>query len=136
MASYARGFRVEFDNNKAAARLRKAGAAIEVGMGTVRREFAARGAERARAKGASLGSVHRHASAGISAVRDTIKMDTGRHPEIMGAEFGGGRRPRTRQFPPFRGSGPRTAGYMLYPALRELEGDLDTVIARLIDRAL
>lgn len=37
---------------------------------------------------------------------------------IWGAEYGGGSRPRTRQFPPWRGAG-SGAGYFLWPAVRE-----------------
>ena len=37
-----------------------------------------------------------------------------RVPEFYGQEFGGGRRPRTRQFPPHRGR----EGYFLWPTVR------------------
>jgi hypothetical protein len=78
-------------------------------------------ARTARARGAGLGGVHRHAAEAIKAVnqRPIIRLHGEDHPEIFGAEFGGGARPTTRQFPPWRGSG-ETAGYMLYPTIREL----------------
>ncbi|HMM41888.1 MAG TPA: hypothetical protein PKA95_08300 [Thermomicrobiales bacterium] len=37
-----------------------------------------------------------------------------RVPEFYGQEFGGGTRPRTRQFPPHRGR----EGYFLWPTVR------------------
>jgi len=36
-------------------------------------------------------------------------------PSFFGHEFGGGRRPTTRQFPAFKGA----TGYVLYPAIRK-----------------
>ena len=74
----------------------------------------------ARDKGESLGSVHAKAAPGIKAInqRPIIRLFIDEHPYILGAEFGGGRRPTTRQFPPWRGKGD-TAGYMLYPVIRE-----------------
>lgn len=85
----------------------------------------------ARQKASSLGSVHRHASAGIRQAQNQIRLDTGQHPEILGAEFGGGRRSSTRQFPPYRGKGP-SAGYFLWPTIRAA----DKAIAREIERKL
>lgn len=81
---------------------------------------AGRIAQLARGRGSSLGSVHRKAAPGIKAInqRPIIRLFVDEHPYILGAEFGGGRRPTTRQFPPWRGKGD-TAGYMLYPTLRE-----------------
>lgn len=74
----------------------------------------------ARARGTALGSVHAHAAPAVKAVnqRPIIRLFTDEHPEVLGAEFGGGKRPTTRQFPPWRGTG-ETAGYMLYPTIRE-----------------
>lgn len=74
----------------------------------------------ARSRGASLGSVHRKAAPGIKAINQNpiIRLFIDEHPYIQGAEFGGGRRPTTRQFPPWRGKGDQ-AGYMLYPTIRE-----------------
>jgi len=77
-------------------------------------------AKMARARGAQLGSVHAHAAPGIKAVNQApiVRLYGNQHPEIFGAEFGGGARPRTRQFPPWRGKG-QDAGYMLFPVMRE-----------------
>lgn len=77
-------------------------------------------AARAHAKAIGLGSVHKHVAPGIVARGPTVGLDAASQPAILGAEFGGGARPRTRQFPPFRGSGPG-AGYMLFPTIRELD---------------
>lgn len=77
-------------------------------------------AKRARARGHQLGSVHGHAAPGIRAVNQApiVRLFAEEHPEILGAEFGGGRRPTTRQFPPWLGKG-EDAGYMLFPTIRE-----------------
>jgi hypothetical protein len=74
----------------------------------------------ARDKGTGLGSVHSKAAPGIKAInqRPIIRLFVDEHPYILGAEFGGGRRPTTRQFPSWRGKG-EGAGYMLYPTIRE-----------------
>lgn len=81
---------------------------------------AGRIAKKARSFGEGLGSVHTKAAPGIKAInqRPIIRLFVDEHPYILGAEFGGGRRPTTRQFPPWRGKGDE-AGYMLYPTIRE-----------------
>lgn len=127
--------KVRVVDHGSAAAVRRGGHNLDTGVTAVTTTFAQRGAEAARARAGSLGSVHRHASAGITAARSTIRLDTGRHPEILGAEFGGARRPTTRQFPPWRGFG-RNAGYMLYPALRSLERELGHMIDTVIERSL
>lgn len=82
-------------------------------------------AKRARARGHELGSVHGHAAPGLRAVNQApiVRLFVDEHPEILGAEFGGGRRPTTRQFPPWRGKG-EDAGYMLFPTIRERTEEL------------
>jgi len=50
-------------------------------------------------------------------------------PEFMGQEFGGGSRPRTRQFPAHTG----TRGYFLYPTVREELSKLGPAIEDVID---
>lgn len=82
-------------------------------------------AKGARSRGEALSGVHGHAAPGIKAVNQApiVRLFGDEHPEVFGAEFGGGRRPTTRQFPPWRGKG-EEAGYMLYPEIRErLEGE-------------
>jgi hypothetical protein len=76
--------------------------------------------------------VHRHAvrrglRAGATQNTAWIKLLASREPTILGAEFGGGRRPSTRQFPPWRGAG-RNAGYFVYPTIR---GESDDIMRRL-----
>ncbi len=80
---------------------------------------AGRIAREARSRGAGLGGVHRHTAPGIKAVnqRPIIRLFGDEQPAIFGAEFGGGARPTTRQFPPWRGKG-ADAGYMLFPTIR------------------
>lgn len=132
---YRKTISVEFDGPGVAGRLRKAGVKVEVGLGTIGREFGRRGVASAKQRGGSLGGVHRHVLPGLSISGNVIKMDVRGQPAILGAEFGGGRRPTTRQFPPFRGSS-RNAGYFLYLALRGEEAELDRLITGLIDKAL
>lgn len=81
---------------------------------------AGRIAKKARSLGSGLGGVQAKAAPGVKAInqRPIIRLFVDEHPYILGAEFGGGKRPTTRQFPPWRGRGD-TAGYMLYPTIRE-----------------
>jgi hypothetical protein len=76
----------------------------------------------------SLGGVQRHAvrrglRAGATQNTAWIKLLGTKEPTIFGAEFGGGRRSTTRQFPPWRGSG-GGAGYFVYPTIRGMSGDI------------
>ena len=54
---------------------------------------------------------------------------------MWGAEFGGGRRPTTRQFSPWRGSG-QDAGYFLYPAIRQDEPWIEERYGDALDDAM
>lgn len=65
----------------------------------------------ARAQGGVAG----HVAPSIKARTDRYPVIEMRGPAILGAEFGGGARPRTRQFEPHRG----TRGYFLFPTVRE-----------------
>jgi len=136
--AYRRTLSVEFEGGKVARDLRRAGIKIEVGMGTITRTITSRSVASAHARGRSLGGVHAHVVAqGAIFVQggNSIRLDARKSPAIMGAVFGGGRRPTTQQFPLWRGSG-RDAGYMVYPDLREQEGEIDRLVVELIDRAL
>lgn len=134
--SYAKAITVEFDGNKVARDLRKAGARLEIGQGTFIREVTSRAASGAREYGSALGGVHHHVLPGIIVMGgNRIRLDARSHPAILGAEFGGGRRPTTQQFPPWRGAG-RGAGYMLYPAIRDEEQEADRILTSLIEKAL
>lgn len=67
----------------------------------------------------------------------TLSLDGNAFGGAMGAEFGGGTRPRTRQFPPWRGNGD-SAGYFVLPGVRAAEPASTTayeqVTAALADR--
>jgi hypothetical protein len=98
---------------------------------------------RARGRAESLGGIQRHAvrrglRAGATQNSAWIKLVGTREPTIFGAEFGGGRRKTTRQFPPWRGSG-GGAGYFVYPTIRGMSGDithqLEDAIQDLVRRA-
>lgn len=98
---------------------------------------AGRIAKEARSRGAGLGGVHRHAAPGIKAVnqRPIIRLFGDEQPAIFGAEFGGGARPTTRQFPPWRGKG-QDAGYMLFPTIRaQTEEQFEAEYADAISKA-
>lgn len=134
---YRRTLTVEFDGGKVAKHLRRAGTKIEIGMGTVTRSVTSRAVAGARTRAAQLGGVHEHILPGLSIVGtgNNIKLDARAQPAIMGAVFGGGRRPTTKQFPPWRGAG-RESGYILFPDLRQQERQVDTIVVNLIDQAL
>jgi hypothetical protein len=98
---------------------------------------------RARGRAQSLGGVQAHAvrrglRAGATQNSAWIKLLGTREPTIFGAEFGGGRRKTTRQFPPWRGSG-GGAGYFVFPTIRGMSGDitqqLEDAVGDLIRRA-
>jgi hypothetical protein len=91
--------------------------------------FAADVADRAQSRAQGLGSVHAHVASGIVATRRGIELRVNDQPAILGAEFGGGRRPRTRQFPPYRPD-----GYMLYPELYNPDHPIDQQLNDMFDR--
>lgn len=133
---YRKTITVEFEGGgKSFKKLRRAGAKIELGLGTVTREVTSRAVSGARSTGTRLGGVHRHVLPGVVAQGNNVKLDARSQPAILGAEFGGARRPTTQQFPPWRGAN-RDAGYMLYPSLRRQEREIDRIVAALIDKAL
>lgn len=80
-------------------------------------------AEDAATKANALGGVAAKAANAVKATARTtdvaVKLNAGaRTPFAFGAEFGGGSRPATRQFRPWKGSG-KDAGYFLYPTIRD-----------------
>lgn len=97
----------------------------------------------ARQRGQSLGGVQRHAvrrglRGGATQNSAWIKLAASSEPTILGAEFGGGRRRTTQQFPPWRGSG-GGAGYFVFPTIRRMSGDvtdrLEDAVVDLLRRA-
>lgn len=89
----------------------------ETGLGVAREV-----ADDARAGAFALGSVAAKAAPSVNAAaRFTgagVSIGGAAYPFAGGAEFGGGRRPTTQQFEPWRGNG-SNAGYFVYPAIRE-----------------
>lgn len=85
-------------------------------------EVAREVAEDARGKAFSLGGVAAKAAPSVTAsARFTgagVSIGGSAYPFAGGAEFGGGRRPTTRQFKPWRGNG-ESAGYFVYPSIRD-----------------
>lgn len=67
-----------------------------------------------------MGSTFAHVAHAIKAVNQApiVRLFGDEEPAVFGAEFGGGARPTTRQFAPWRGKG-EDAGYMLFPTIRE-----------------
>lgn len=72
--------------------------------------------DRAEARASRLGGVHAHVAPGIDVSDSEVTLDAVGFPPIMGAEFGGGARPTTRQFPSFT-----REGYMVYPEINSDE---------------
>lgn len=94
-----------------------------------RREVRDAGKEAARtiagyasASAASQGSTLGHIAPSIKPSAGYTSAGVGfggaAYPMAAGAEFGGGGRPTTRQFRPWRGSG-SGAGYAVYPSIRD-----------------
>lgn len=73
----------------------------------------------------SIGAVGGVAGAGVA-------FGGASSPWAAGAEFGGGRRPTTRQFEPWRGNG-ETAGYFVYPAIRSNAERIESEFTDAID---
>lgn len=92
----------------------------------------------------ALGGVASKAAAAVSSTARTqdvairLRSAVAGAEFVLGAEFGGGARPTTRQFQPWRGRGEQ-AGYFLYPAIRDNSARIieqfEQVIARATARA-
>lgn len=97
-------------------------------------------AAQARAQG--LGGVAAKTAPSVKAAaeqrRAKVTIGSNREPWALGAEFGGGARPTTQQFEPWRGSG-SSAGYFLYPAVRSTREQFvdayDKALEQLVRRA-
>lgn len=78
-------------------------------------------ADATRASFASRGGVAPKVAPSVKALAQqrsaSVKIGGAKYPYAMGSEFGGRGRPRTRQFPPWRGNG-EGAGYSLYESIR------------------
>lgn len=87
----------------------------------------------AGAKNAAHTPLQNKAAAGLKAKRDRIPavQTAGVKDIFYGAEFGGGRRPSTRQFLPHKGQ----EGYFLYPYARAHARDYTDQWADAVDKA-
>lgn len=90
-------------------------------MVKVGREVAKDVSTKSRDKARSLGGVAAKSATSVRPTAGATSAGVGfggpSAPWAAGAEFGGGRRPTTQQFEPWRGSGPG-AGYFVYPTIR------------------
>lgn len=88
------------------------------------REVAKDVSNKARGKARGLGGVAAKSATSVRPSAGATSAGVGfggpSAPWAPGAEFGGGRRPTTQQFEPWRGSGPG-AGYFVYPTIRDNE---------------
>jgi hypothetical protein len=118
-----------------ARQMREAGPKVEAGLRALNERLAKQAAEKARGnvystvpgsrgtgrgKRSGAGSISRtRASIGASGTDrgGIVSLGGPGAPGAAGHEFGGGSRPRTRQFPR-----PTKEGYFLYPAIREITG--------------
>lgn len=119
------------------AALRNADRALSRELGQVNKRAAELVATGARSKASGLGGVAAHAAPSIKAAaeqrRSKITIGGPQHPEALGAEFGGKRRPTTQQFEPWRGSG-AGAGYFLYPTIRDTADEWIRLYERALDQ--
>jgi hypothetical protein len=122
--------RVKIRGEKAIARgVRRAGLKLAAGLAPIERTITVRAVTQGRARLTGLGGVGAHVAPHLRARGGRIVLD---HPAGPGAEFGGGARPGTRQFNPYRGH----TGYALIPTLRDLNLEVDREIKTLIERSL
>jgi hypothetical protein len=87
----------------------------------------------AQGRASGLGGVHSLAARSLRARSDRTPTIVGggrKAPYFFGAEFGGGGRPRTRQFPPHRGQ----AGYFLWPTIKARQHADHAEWMRAVDR--
>jgi hypothetical protein len=91
----------------------------------------ARGVRRRRSGPGSLSRTRASISASPTDTGGRIGIGGPSAPGALGHEFGGGGRPRTRQFPPHKGK----EGYFLFPTIRSLFRD-DSPWQRIVDDAI
>jgi hypothetical protein len=86
-----------------------------------------------------LGGVAAHVAPSIAAsagfTSAGVSLGGSAYPMAAGAEFGGGARPTTQQFKPWRGSG-SGAGYFVYEAIRRNAPDIGERFAEAADAIL
>jgi hypothetical protein len=90
-------------------------------------------ADATRASFASRGGVAPKVAASVKALAQqrsaSVKIGGARFPYALGSEFGGGARPRTRQFPRFK-----KGGYSLFPAIKDNREKVVDAYADAIDK--
>lgn len=92
----------------------------------------------ARNRAERLGGVARHVAPSIKDMRDRvpkIRLGGSGYPMAFGAEYGGQRRPTTRQFQPFRGSG-QGAGYFLWRTVHDQNARINDRYSEALLKAL
>lgn len=83
-------------------------------------------------KGTGLTATRDSIRAQASSTESRITLGGPKAPAALGHEFGGGARPRTRQFPPHRGRD----GYFFWPTIREQTADIAERYGEIMERAL
>jgi hypothetical protein len=113
--------------------LKEIGPDLQAELRTTNRGVAEREASNAVSAANSIGGVAAKTAPSIRATAGVRSAGVGfggaAAPYGAGAEFGGGRRPTTRQFKEWRGSGP-DAGYFVYPTIRR---DADAILDDYVD---
>lgn len=93
----------------------------------------------ARAAALSLGGVAAHSAPSVKPAAGGdwagVALGNDSYPMAAGAEFGGQRRPTTQQFQPWRGSD-SSAGYFLYPSIRNDSDRIETEYTAALDEVL
>jgi len=129
------GIRVE-GLNELVARLKVLEAGSEVAVRLANKEAATFVTAGARAAASALGGVAAHAAPSLKASAGVksagVALGGGDHPEALGAEFGGGRRPTTQQFKPWLGH----TGYFLYPVIRRDHEKIDETYRAALDKII
>ncbi|HRD59382.1 hypothetical protein [uncultured Nocardioides sp.] len=123
--------------NEVIARLKALENGSEVAVRVANKEVATTVADGSRSAASALGGVAAHVAPGIkaSAGLKSGSVALGDDPAAPGAEFGGGRRPTTQQFKPWRGSG-SGSGYFLFPTIRLKSERINETYRDALDRII
>lgn len=122
--------------------LRELGPEFQKGLRQAGKDVSIEVSKEAKGAAQSLGGV---AAKSAPAIRNTnlssnllgagVVINGDAYPYALGAEFGGGARPSTSQFQPWRGSGP-DAGYFVYPTIRRNSSKIEDRFLGALDDAL
>jgi hypothetical protein len=122
--------------NELIARLKALENGSEVAVRLANKEAATSVASHAQGAASGLGGVAAHsapsvkASAGVKSAGVALGSDA--YPMALGAEFGGGRRPTTQQFAPWKGH----TGYFLWPTIRRDSDAIDATYRDALDKII